>query len=308
ELHVQVGRAFVESFLRRHYDEVVERWCNPRESGRMEVNRQDCDRYQSDLVNYVAGKQTCAIIAIDESGSQDWPDTKLQLMPVAAGSTNQQLHYMVKRNGNLHTVMPCITLCGDTMPPLVVTKRVTLEAEVHATSLRFNVDVVIVHGLKGYVNSVIIRAWIIDVLIPYVDSLWSAMLGENEEAILLIDNLKTHKKEETLQVLADARIQPVFIPPHSSHAFLVEDLLTFVLLKQKLRKANANSDVRTYEQTISRLVAATEAATTPSRNRSAFRRAAITSELVDGRHVAKIDETEYNARMAELFPGELQQN
>ncbi|KAA6358590.1 MAG: hypothetical protein EZS28_045883, partial [Streblomastix strix] len=98
--------------------------------------------------------------------------------------------------------------------------------------------------------------------------------------------------------------RPVFIPPHSSHAFQVEDLLTFALLKQELRKANAYSEARTQAQTIARLVAATEAATTPSRNRSAFRRAAITSELVDGRYVARIDEAEYNARMAELFPGE----
>ncbi|KAA6383355.1 MAG: hypothetical protein EZS28_021119 [Streblomastix strix] len=64
----------------------------------------------------------------------------------------------------------------------------------------------------------------------------------------------------------------------------------------------------TQAQTISHLMAATEAATTPSRNRSAFRRAAITSELVDGRYVARIDEAEYNARMADLFPGELHQN
>ncbi|KAA6363293.1 MAG: hypothetical protein EZS28_041179 [Streblomastix strix] len=175
EFHAQVGRAFVESFLRRHYDEVVERWCNPRESGRMEVNRNDCDRYHSDLVNYVAGKPTCAIIAIDESGSQDWPDSKPQLMLVTAGSTNQQLHQKVKRNGNLHTDI-------------------------------FNVDVVIVYGSKGYVNFAIFRAWVIDVLIQYVDLLRPTMLGENEEAILLMDNLQAHRKEETLPLLIDTRI------------------------------------------------------------------------------------------------------
>ncbi|KAA6363294.1 MAG: hypothetical protein EZS28_041180, partial [Streblomastix strix] len=77
------------------------------------------------------------------------------------------------------------------------------------------------------------------------------------------------------------------------------DLVTFALQKQELRKANANSEVRTQAQTIARLVAATEAATTPSRNGSVFGRAEITSELVDGRYVARIDKAEYNARMAE---------
>ncbi|KAA6360282.1 MAG: hypothetical protein EZS28_044192 [Streblomastix strix] len=93
EFHAYIGRAFVESFLRHNYDEAGERWCSPQDSGRMEINRQDCDRYHSDLVNYVAGKPTCAIIAIDDSGSQDWPDAKPQLMLVTAESTNQQLHY-----------------------------------------------------------------------------------------------------------------------------------------------------------------------------------------------------------------------
>ncbi|KAA6353467.1 MAG: hypothetical protein EZS28_051006, partial [Streblomastix strix] len=192
ELHVQVGNEFVMRFLRHHYDEIVERWCNSRESGRMEVNRKDSDRHRSDLVNYVAGKPTCAIIVIDESGTQDWPDAKSQLMLLTAGSINQQLHYKVKRNENLHTVMLGITLCCDTMLPLVVTKRVTLDADVHATGLRFNVDVVIVLWPKGYVNFA---------------------------------------------------------------TFKVEDLPIFALLKQELRKANANSDVRTQAQTISRLVA-----------------------------------------------------
>ncbi|KAA6401342.1 MAG: hypothetical protein EZS28_003132 [Streblomastix strix] len=124
----------------------------------MEVNRQNCDRYHSGLVNYVIGKPTCAVFAINESGSQDWPDAKLSLMQVTAGTTNQQLHYKVKRNSNLHTVMSAIASYGDTMPSLVVTKRVILDADVHATGLKFNVDVIIEHRPKGYVNSAIFRA------------------------------------------------------------------------------------------------------------------------------------------------------
>ncbi|KAA6364756.1 MAG: hypothetical protein EZS28_039717, partial [Streblomastix strix] len=48
--------------------------------------------------------------------------------------------------------------------------------------------------------------------------------------------------------------------------------------------------------------------TTPSRSGQVFGKAEITSELVDGRYVARIDEAEYNARMAELFTGQLHQN
>ncbi|KAA6400421.1 MAG: hypothetical protein EZS28_004049 [Streblomastix strix] len=37
EFHVQISKTFVESFLRRHYDDVIEKLCNPREQGRKEV-------------------------------------------------------------------------------------------------------------------------------------------------------------------------------------------------------------------------------------------------------------------------------
>ncbi|KAA6360281.1 MAG: hypothetical protein EZS28_044191, partial [Streblomastix strix] len=85
---------------------------------------------------------------------------------------------------------------NDTLPQLIVTKRVTLDADVHATGLWFNVNVVIVHRPKGFVNSIFYRARIIDVLISYVDSLRLMMLGEIEEAIMLMDNLKSHQKEK----------------------------------------------------------------------------------------------------------------
>ncbi|KAA6388123.1 MAG: hypothetical protein EZS28_016352, partial [Streblomastix strix] len=88
--------------------------------------------------------------------------------------------------------MPCIMLCGDTLPPLLVTKRLTLDADVLATRLRQNEDVIIVHGPKGYVKIPIIIAQAQDVVVPYVDSLRPMKLGEQKEAILLLDNLPAY--------------------------------------------------------------------------------------------------------------------
>ncbi|KAA6388122.1 MAG: hypothetical protein EZS28_016351 [Streblomastix strix] len=223
-------------------------------------------------------------------------------------ATPGQLTYKVKRDGQLFTAMPCITLCGDTLPPLLVTKHLTLDADVLATGLRQNEDVIIVHGPKGYVNTPIVIAWAQDVVVPYVDSLRPMKLGEQEEAILLLDNLPAHKNEGFLQILNHARIRPVFIPPHSSHALQAEDLLTFALLKQELKKSNNLNDMKTQAQRISNLVAAIEAATTQSRNRSAFRRAGIASKVANCRLEATIDEVQWNLRICELFPGDAVQN
>ncbi|KAA6384419.1 MAG: hypothetical protein EZS28_020054 [Streblomastix strix] len=308
EYHAVVGCSFVDSFLRRHDDIVDQRWCKPREYGRMEVKREDVDRYKAEVNQYVVGKPTCCILAIDESGCQDWPDVKPQMMLVPVNITAAQLNYKVKRNGHLHTVMPAITLCGDTLPPLVVTKRLTLDYEVHATGLREGEDVVIVHGPKGYVNGSIMSNWITDQAIPYVDCLRPEQLGMEDEAILLMDNLRAHRTEEVIEKLRNAKIRPIFIPPHSSHALQAEDLLTFSVLKGVLRKANCESLAGTQAEIIQRVVAATEEATTPSRNRAAFKRIGLVSQLVDGRLVAVLDEVEWNKRMSELFPADAAEN
>ncbi|KAA6392995.1 MAG: hypothetical protein EZS28_011477 [Streblomastix strix] len=91
--------------------------------------------------------------------------------------------------------MPCITLCGDTLPLLLITKRLTLDADILTTGLRQNEDVIIVHGPKENVNTLIINAWAQDMLVLYVDSLRPMKLSEYEEAILLLDNLPAHKNE-----------------------------------------------------------------------------------------------------------------
>ncbi|KAA6393902.1 MAG: hypothetical protein EZS28_010572 [Streblomastix strix] len=302
EFHAVVGRKFVDSFLDRHNDEVTSHWCIPREGGRMEVSRDETTRYRAVLDQYVVGKLTCANIVIDECGCQNWPEARPQLILVPSDATQGQLRYKVKRNGHLYTVMPAISLCGDTLPPLLVTKRLALDIDIHATGLRENEDVIIVHGPKCYINTLIFRAWVIDVLLPYVDSLRPDKLGVDQEAILIMDNLPAHKNVDTLEILRRSNVRPVFIPAHSSYALKVENLLTFAVLKGELKKANNESDALTQAQRIARIVAATEAATMPSRNRSAFRRASLVIVNDNGHLYAAIDELEWNARMNELFP------
>ncbi|KAA6393758.1 MAG: hypothetical protein EZS28_010716 [Streblomastix strix] len=238
----------------------------------MEVKHGDVNRYRAEVEQYIGGKPTCCIIAIDESGGQDWPDAKPYMMLVPANITAAQFYYKVKRNGHLHTVISAITLCGDTLPPLIVIKRLSLDYEVHSTGLSEGEDIVIVHGPKGYVNGSIMSNWVTDLAIQYVENLRSDKLGAKEEAILLMDNFPAHKIDEVLEKLRDAHLQPVFIPPNSSHALQAEDLLTFSVLKSVLRKANNISAANIQAEIIQRVVAAADEATTNTGNRSAFKR------------------------------------
>ncbi|KAA6386929.1 MAG: hypothetical protein EZS28_017544 [Streblomastix strix] len=101
---------WMRCFLLQRDDQVTQQWCQPREHGRMEVNKDQIQRYRHNLEEHIVGKLTCAISATDQSGCQDWPDTHPQLMLVTANATPGQLTNKLKRDGQLFTAMPCITL------------------------------------------------------------------------------------------------------------------------------------------------------------------------------------------------------
>ncbi|KAA6368144.1 MAG: hypothetical protein EZS28_036328 [Streblomastix strix] len=75
-----------------------------------------------------------------------------------------------------------------------------------------------------------------------------------------------------------------------------------------LRKANCAPLAGTQAEIIQKVVAATEEAITPSRNRAAFMRIGLVSQLADGSLLATFDEMESNKRMSEQFPAEAAEN
>ncbi|KAA6392077.1 MAG: hypothetical protein EZS28_012395 [Streblomastix strix] len=117
-----------------------------------------------------------------------------------------------------------------------------------------------------------------------------------------MDNLLQHKTENAMEIMHSANIKPIFIPSHSSHPFQPEDLLTFAALKKELRKVNAIHQSESQAELIKKLLRATEIATTPSNNRSSFKKAGYKSILVQNRYVTSFDEAEWEKRVSELIP------
>ncbi|KAA6382404.1 MAG: hypothetical protein EZS28_022069 [Streblomastix strix] len=179
--------------------------------------------------------------------------------------------------------MSVITFCGDTLPPLVVTKRLTMDYEIHSTGLCKGEYVVFVHDPKGHVNGSILSDWIIDLTIPYVVIQLPDKLGAQEEAILLMDNLLAHKTDEILEMLRDTHIRQRFVKINNISA------------------ANIQAEI------IKRVVAAAEKATILTRNHSSIQHNGLVSELINGYLEAAIDEIEWGKRTSELFPTEAEQ-
>ncbi|KAA6367269.1 MAG: hypothetical protein EZS28_037204 [Streblomastix strix] len=204
--------------------------------------------------------------------------------------------------------MPCITLFGDRLPSLLVTKCLTLDANILATGLRQNEDFEMVHWPKVRINTLTINVLAQDIVVSHFESLKPTKLEEQKETILLLDDLRTCTIEGLLLILNQTRIKPVFIPLHSFQVLLAEDLLTFAIYKQELTKYINLNDLGSQTQRISNLVAAIEVPTTPSRNRSASRSAGISYKVVNSRFEAIIEEVQLNLKVHEFFAGEALQN
>lgn len=191
-----VTRHWVRSFLGRYSDEVTEKCFKPREEARMNVTMEDVNNYRGELDTKIVGVPNWAVWALDECGEQDWPDAKPMLMLVPSRATEAQCFYKVKKNGVLHSVLPCINLSGERIIPLIVIKRKTLDAEVIAHSLRININIAIIYAKKGYVNGEVLNRFQREIFIPSINNTRAEHNAPFQQTYLMMDNLKAHKMQE----------------------------------------------------------------------------------------------------------------
>ncbi|KAA6362359.1 MAG: hypothetical protein EZS28_042114, partial [Streblomastix strix] len=296
--HKDVSRGWEQSFRDRHYREIKLGTARPRESSRFAATHEDTDRYERELAQYVVGTDINFIFHIDESGDQPWVDAHNKCILCPVGISEDQCVYKVNRSQKNYTVMPCINIAGDTIPPLIIVNRLTLDPDIYDYGLRPGVDCFITTSKKGYMNKLIFVWWLENVFIPKLDELRP---DRTVRAVLLMDNLKSHSTVEALQIMRNANIQPLFIPKNSSHALQPLDLSTFHDLKSKLKKCNSNFEEGTQAARIQNLCDSIEDATTTHKNRAAFLHAGLRMLPRSNPPVAEIDHERLNARLRALF-------
>jgi hypothetical protein len=115
EFKIKFTRGWVNSFVVRHSDEVIETMSAPQEEQRSQVPRAFLERTIQDLHEYVQGCGAELVFNLDEVGISDWEHRKTKKVIALAAMSRQTIHHGVSRNVKQISVITCLSAAGESL-------------------------------------------------------------------------------------------------------------------------------------------------------------------------------------------------
>jgi hypothetical protein len=271
--HVYVTRGYVTSFITRRSSQIQSGVASPLEVKRWTISKDCVDSYSEDLENIVSNTPACLLFNADESGVDEYVDSSPQVVLAPASIAAHQLAFPVQRKSNHSTIMPCISAAGDSLTPLLVLRRKTLDHDIFSHGLRKDEDMCICHSEKGYITKALFLFWLERIFIPAVQRLRISNGFEKEKSVLLMDGFSGHTGDDVISLLDANFISPVYFPPHSTHRLQPLDLTSFSTLKKLLHHPLKEDDATEQAHLVHKIIYACQDATSKHKNISAFERA-----------------------------------
>jgi hypothetical protein len=231
-----ITRGWVDSFIKRHPDQLFETKSIPQENPRLEVPRVFLEAAIEGFRDHVHHSCAELVFNLDEIGISEWEDRAVRRVIVPSAMRGQTIFHGIHRNLKHVSVVACISAAGEHMTPFFVCSQVNdaVERRLKTAGFRMGVDLILKRRSKPYMNSQLFTEYISTVLLPYIDELRQNEEFANKAAVLLMDNCSIHVRSETLQMLADHQVKVITFPPHTSHIFQSLDLSLFGNFKRKM--------------------------------------------------------------------------
>ncbi|KAJ6244623.1 tigger transposable element-derived protein [Anaeramoeba flamelloides] len=151
---------------------------------------------------------------------------------VTTDLTNNPIRNIPQINFHI-TAVVTVANDGTSLNTLMLDKRRTIKQELvdnsNYTRLSF------VQSNSGYMTKTLFTKWLKNIFIPAVD-LKRKKIGENENALLIIDGAPSHRPDKGHLLCEKSKIQILFLPANSSHLLQPCDVVIFKGLKSYLKQ------------------------------------------------------------------------
>ncbi|CAM4985759.1 unnamed protein product [Rotaria socialis] len=274
EFTTQPGSKWLNSFVKRHSDDIIWKKQEKLERARAEAfteqNRSGWFKTLKDvLIKHDLFDKPNQIFNADESGFSD--KTKGQWVIV-----NSSCRHAFESNGgtgkDYRTALICIAAGGQVLPPLLI------YAGKHLINTWCRGGLEGAHyGVtkKGWINTYMYEYWLENLFIPSTSHLKRPLL-------LIIDGHASHISLKIVNLLKANQIICLMLPSHSTHALQPLDVVVFnsvkhdwsKLVKNHLREGNKSIKNSDFARLIKNLFIA-KAAFSPTRIVSSFARAGV---------------------------------
>jgi hypothetical protein len=168
QLKVLITRGWVNSFVRRHSDQIFKTKSTPQEQQRLQVPRMFLERTVQDLKEHVQGCVAELVFNLDEVSISDWEDRKTKTVIVRAAMRGQTIHHEISRTVKHISVKSCIFTAGESFTPYIITSQspTSVQEWLKKEGVRFGTDFVLRSSPKPSINAEIFLDYIRTVFLP----------------------------------------------------------------------------------------------------------------------------------------------
>jgi hypothetical protein len=114
---------------------------------------------------HVAGKFSELVFYLDELGSADWEDRKVQKVIVPAEVGKEDVYHAVSRRHAHVTLLACVSTAGDALTPMLITGNPMLKS-LWNRGLRLDEDFMVRRRNTAYLDEEFLHEYISIVFIP----------------------------------------------------------------------------------------------------------------------------------------------
>lgn len=211
------GPDFVAGFLKRHKNQISQRYSQNIKKKRAEVSPNTIKEYFKELGESLTGINPSNIINYDETNLTDDPGRK----KIITKRGSKYPERVMNSSKSSTSLMIAATADGVLLPPYVVYKALNLYdtwTRNGPPGARYN------RTQSGWFDATIFEDWIKTIIIPH----FKDKVGEK---VLIGDNLSSHLSMETIKLCHEQNISFVFLPANSTHLTQPLDVAFFRPMK-----------------------------------------------------------------------------
>jgi hypothetical protein len=229
-----VSRGWIDSFVLRHAEDLIETKSSSQEETRLKVLRALLDEMIRCLREYVRGMKAELVFNLDEVGISDWEDQKDKKVIDLKTMNGQTIHHHASRNVRYISIITCITAAEESLMPYIMTLQDSelLCRRLMRHGVRLGVDFILQKRSKPYVNATLFLNYIDRIFILYFTDLRVTEKIEACEAVLLMDNCSYYVSDDVIELLSRAQVKIIIFATHTTHIFQMLDVVLFEALKK----------------------------------------------------------------------------
>lgn len=216
------GPDFVDSFLKRHKNDISKRICQNIKRSRAKVSPETIKEYHCELEKSIADVPLSDIINYDETNLTDDPGRKQVIVKRGCKYPERVMNHT---KGSV-SLMMAASADGVMLPPYVVYKA----AHLYNTwvgdgpkDARYN------RSGSGWFDGEIFADWIKTIVIPVLEN-------RPGKKVLIGDNLSSHLSADLIRLCKEKNIHFVFLPTNSTHLTQPLDVAFFRPMKTVWRQ------------------------------------------------------------------------